>query len=674
MLLSWLALLLLALFVSSSGSPDRKLTSYSFEDSQPVMLSRRHDASIDANYGIGLAACGSRVFVGSYSDRFELMQVGAVYVYTPTSEGQWHLEDKLHPSLPAANINFGWSLDCNDGNLLVVGAYADSSLGLDKAGVVYIYARDEGDVTSSPRGLWDEVELIYSDNPQAEEFFGWAVGLYENTLAVSAIGNNELATECGVVYIFNRNKESRAYERRLQSEYGEGYYYHDQPDGEDKIKTWEIEYVISPVNSFAYLNFGWSLSIFGDVVVIGAPWENHRRGAVYVYVREETEYNAYDDLFYMENDYSFVLLETITAPDTSVDDGSKSYFGYSVSIDADLLVVGHYLGYASNIPDSNVVSMSNQLQYRTGRAYAYLINTDGASSSSTVNQVADLSKLAALYLSEFHLFGHHVSVSGRTVIVGAPGDGHTNLNGTVFVFTARDSHRSSWELSHCWRGDKVAPFPPPGAIDGDVAASKFGIVTKVSQEGGLIVVSDSQGFSFNNIQTGSIFLWEGKEDIKISVHKNNSSTIVISMLVLTLVCAIAARWRIKRRRELDDLLEDNLDDFASDRSSSEVDEPLASKIYNYFQRKLFSTQQKEWKETVLMTRLATESSHGDNMLADGFNANPNIDVQRLLATAQAVADDDGHPNHDDVEELINTYKRDWITIERFQKEFQRLVF
>merc|ERR1711939_378417 len=52
----------------------------------------------------------------------------------------------------------------------------------------------------------------------------------------------------------------------------------------------------------------------------------------------------------------------------------------------------------------------------------------------------------------------------------------------------------------------------------------------------------------------------------------------------------------------------------------------------------------------------------------------NMNKKRLVATAQAVAVDDNHPNQEEVAELLRTFERDWISEEKFLAELQRLVF
>ena len=77
---------------------------------------------------------------------------------------------------------------------------------------------------------------------------------------------------------------------------------------------------------------------------------------------------------------------------------------------------------------------------------------------------------------------------------------------------------------------------------------------------------------------------------------------------------------------------------------------------------------------VQMSSLPTESSHDDMSSIHGMGGGQSVDSRKLIATAQAVADDDNHPNHEEVAELIRSYRREWINLERFQKEFQRLIF
>lgn len=686
---------------------------YSFtgEGVSEHVLTRKGGGEKGDNYGLGVATCGRRAFVGSYSDSFHYTHTGTVYVYTlaPTSsssfsssstttstmlgEGvaeEWVLEDKLHPTYSSADVYFGWSLACQGNSSLAVGAYGDNSLGIQKAGAVYLYSYVSASYKGS--GGWEVQGIFYSVSPQEHEYFGWDVALDDNLLVVSAIGNADLYTACGVVYVYKYNKITLI-TRRMQegdtdenvnNDHDDGYmpYVSKTPDG------WDLESVIAPADPYAYMNFGWSVSLYDQSVVVSAPWMFARRGVVYVYSRGLTENSAYDDLYYMdEGEYAYTLVSTVYSG-TLTDDSdlfeadSKSYFGYSVAIDDDLIVIGHHLGHT--------YSKSNGEMRRTGRVFVCRLEEESSITTSTrsVTMIADLGEIVEDRIDEFSFFGYDVSIAGRTIVVGAPGDIHTNSNTSVFVFTAKDSSRNDWTLTQHWRGRDYAPYSPDLPSD-QLEPTRFGIATSINEEGNLVFVSDNNGMSVDYIQTGRVYAWIGilyddsndTQDMSISTTFWIFSVFVVSMSI-GMIAIVSKRRRPKLpRSDLDDILGDEDESILmaigtgdDSNSSSEFVRTLLR-----YGSLITSSYNQIWSrngmEGVQMARIPTESIHGDDSGDQGSRSSAStVDSRKLIATAQAVADDDNHPNHEEVAELIRSYKREWINTERFQKEFQRLIF
>ena len=86
---------------------------------------------------------------------------------------------------------------------------------------------------------------------------------------------------------------------------------------------------------------------------------------------------------------------------TASDKSSYDYFGYSVAIDGDTLVVGAY-------------NDGNPGYYNAGPGAAYVFHTtDGG---ATYGQVA---KLTAADAAAYDYFGGSVAIEGATIVVGA---------------------------------------------------------------------------------------------------------------------------------------------------------------------------------------------------------------------------------------------------------------
>ena len=171
-----------------------------------------------------------------------------------------------------------------------------------------------------------------------------------------------------------------------------------------------VEYLqrtkLNATDGAAYDYFGVSVSIDGDTVVIAAYQDDDKgsnSGSAYVYTRDTA-----GDLA-----SGWTQVAKLTA-----DDGADSdYFGYSVSIDGDTVVIGaHY----DDVKGSN-----------SGSAHVFTRVTAGDPASGWT-QVA---KLNATDGAAGDYFGYSVSIDGDTVVIGAyADDDKENDSGSAYVF------------------------------------------------------------------------------------------------------------------------------------------------------------------------------------------------------------------------------------------------
>jgi len=185
--------------------------------------------------------------------------------------------------------------------------------------------------------------------------------------------------------------------------------------GSDWIETAEIP--APPTVTGLANGFGFSVSISGDLALIGAPGDHDRAssaGAAYVFRFDGTQWN----------------LETkITASDGARDD----IFGTSVAIDGNTAIVG---------------APQNTL---TGPGWAYVYRYDGA-------QWVEETKLVAPDGGADDAFGSSVAVRGDVAAVGARNHGNTGLSfpdgaGAVYMF---NFNGTSWD-----ERDKLVPVDAP---------------------------------------------------------------------------------------------------------------------------------------------------------------------------------------------------------------------
>ena len=174
---------------------------------------------------------------------------------------------------------------------------------------------------------------------------------------------------------------------------GAVYVYEKQVNGLLKELT-----KLTASDASSYDNFGYSVSIDADTIVIGSYGDDDVGGA---------SGSAY--VFKKDSNGSFTQVAKLTASDGT----SSDYFGYSVAVDGEAIVVGAY-------GDDDNGSTS-------GSAYVFKID-----SNETVTEVA---KLISSDASSYDYFGYSVAISGENIIVGAyQKDGAYSDEGGAYIF------------------------------------------------------------------------------------------------------------------------------------------------------------------------------------------------------------------------------------------------
>lgn len=186
--------------------------------------------------------------------------------------------------------------------------------------------------------------------------------------------------------------------------------------------------------------FGLSAFIRGDLAVVGAPRKDFRTGSAYVFKRTNS---------------GWVEEAKLTASDAAFVD----YFGTSVSFDKDLVVVGSRAGaaYVFKRTDAGWIEEEKLLPsvQNTGALFGEKVSIRGdwvvvgatgdynagiPSGSAYVFKRTgsgwiEEAKLTASDASPNNKFGDAVSISERTILIGAPDDNHAGpRTGSAYVF------------------------------------------------------------------------------------------------------------------------------------------------------------------------------------------------------------------------------------------------
>lgn len=204
--------------------------------------------------------------------------------------------------------------------------------------------------------------------------------------------------------------------------------------------------------------FGWSVTVSGNTTVIGAPLEDQMgasSGSAYVFVRDDSGI--------------WTQQAKLIASDGNFDD----QFGISVSADEDTAIIGAFKD-DDNGNDS-------------GSAYVFTRGVGGV--------WMQVSKLTASDGAASDRFGNAVAMDGDTAVIGAlSDDDNGNASGSAYVFTRSNSSWSEQAKLTASDGASSDEFGYAVAITGDMAV----IGARLDDE---IVIDSGSAYVFTRIGT-----------------------------------------------------------------------------------------------------------------------------------------------------------------------------
>ena len=285
--------------------------------------------STGSEFGTVVSIDGDTAAVGSPFDGDGGADAGAVYVFV-NNAGTWSLQAKLVASDAAAGDEFGTTVGLG-GDTIVIGAPHDDDDG-GSSGSAYVYTRSGTD--------WTLQQKLTANDAESGDKFGHGVSLDGDTVAICASNGNN---DDGSVYVYTRTAGAWL----LQQEFsatgvvpGDDFAERVSLDGDSLVvsadddnggvgaayvfvrsgSTWNQQQKLTGSGTVVDDDFGTSLAIDGDTIVVGA--ERHDPdGAVFVFTRSGTTWTEQQKL---------------TPSDTS----NASTFGSSVGLQGNLLVVG----------------------------------------------------------------------------------------------------------------------------------------------------------------------------------------------------------------------------------------------------------------------------------------------------------------------------------------------
>lgn len=306
-----------------------------------------------------VAIDGDTLVAGAYKDdHSSKTDPGSAYVFT-RSGSTWSQQQKLTAPSPESTDYFGYSVAV-DSNTIVIGAYKDDPCGVSAAGSAYVYTFNGS--------TWSLQDTLIASDAAASDYFGYSVSIDDNTAIIGAHYADPCGDRSGAAYVFTRSGSSWSQQKKLtgsDSSQDDEFGYSVAIDGNTVVvgarvndhsgkgepgaayvftgsgPQWsEQEKLIDESDPCNDDNFGCSVAIEGNRIIIGAQEDyiSGQKGGAYSFVRDGTNWSQE---------------QWITASDGANDD----YFGCSVSLSGEHLIVGAYQDHTDKGSDSGSVYM-----------------------------------------------------------------------------------------------------------------------------------------------------------------------------------------------------------------------------------------------------------------------------------------------------------------------------
>ncbi len=424
-----------------------------------------------AEFSNAIAMHGKTLVVGARYDNAvvgvdTIYYVGAVYVYV-LEENTWVLQARLSPGDPESGDLFGSSVDIY-GDTLVVGALGSD--GIDDAdeyapemGAIYIFTRSG--TTWSQQAKIEPLDGLEDDN------FGNAVSLIGDRVVVGAsakdIGKIQNA---GKVYSFYRNgskwyaaQSITAPKTEKDAAFGSSLDYDGSrvvigAQAENKIGTayvfyrtgskWAFESTLEVDDDQQGDNFGMSVAIDGETIVVGAPFSNPNLGFGEVV-------NAGAAYIYRKGAGGWRQETRLVSENAAV----FSHFGKYVSTNNNRVIVG-----ATGYSIGNIS--------RAGSAYVY--DRDGG----------EWNLQTQIFSADPYIdaeFGASITFNDDLIFIGEPGSNTLNHPGRVHMYSLSEGVLPETGFApHSAKALSLAPLVAESSL-GDVQISipEIGLQTEI---------------------------------------------------------------------------------------------------------------------------------------------------------------------------------------------------
>jgi hypothetical protein len=367
---------------------------------QQAMLTSGDGSGADY-FASSVALLGDRALVGMPGDDTAAARdTGSAYLFLRNGTS-WTLEAKLTADLPSLGDRFGHAVALGP-DVALVGAPENAGSTGAGPGSAYIF---------EAATQWKQKARLKASDGARGDWFGGAVAISPGIALVGAYGDdNSFGADGGSAYVFASNGTNWNFETKLQpvegntsANFGISVALSGQTAviGGNKVLSAQQFYVggafifvrdgtnwtqqarLNPVGIGRDDEFGYSVAISGDTVIVGSPQDDLATdedvGSAYIFLRNGTTWSQ----------QAKILATTHAAADR---------FGYSVGLSGDTAVIGAPLLDKNNLVDSGSVSIF----VRNGATW-----TEQTTLPLIPGKAGDR-------------FGSAVAISGDSVLIGAP--------------------------------------------------------------------------------------------------------------------------------------------------------------------------------------------------------------------------------------------------------------
>lgn len=253
-------------------------------------------------FGRAVAIDGDYAVVGAWKRDYGVTDSGAAYVYQRGTDGTWTLMQQLLQPQVSSQAGFGLSIGI-DGDHIIVGEYHynNTAFGRADCGAAYLFTR-----TGSS---WSTGVRIEASDQASNDEFGRSVAISGDRVVVGAHNEDEdsdgnnTASAAGSAYVFEKNTNG----------------------------TWTQTQKLVGSNRIANDNFGFSVAIDNDMIVVGAMHQDSDAAGS----SELTDAGA-AYAFTLNSSGTWVETQKLVASDRTAGDE----LGVSVAIDGNDLLAG----------------------------------------------------------------------------------------------------------------------------------------------------------------------------------------------------------------------------------------------------------------------------------------------------------------------------------------------